>query len=469
MTSSDIVEQLSKHRTIGGAPRHELEWLAARGSLGHLAPGDLVLASGRPVEDLYIVLSGRITIFSGTGPQKLWEWPEGDVSGRLPYSRVGASPGDVIADEPTDVFIMSGEHLPAMMRECSALTTILVHSMLDRARGFTSVDLLDEKLRSLGRLSAGLAHELNNPASAIERSAALLGRLIEDSERATRALGNAHLTDAQLAALDDVRQSCVSARQRGVLSPLAQSQREDTIAAWLTKSGLDPALADALAETAVTLDALDRLASAVRGPVLNDGVRWIAATCSARNLASEIQEAATRISRLVASIKGFTHMDQVTVPEPVDVVKGIDDTVTMLRSKARHKSAAITVDVEPDLPKARGFAGELNQIWLNLIDNALDAISESGHIDVRAAHERQHVVVRVIDNGSGIPEHIRNRLFEPFATSKPIGQGTGMGLEIAWRLVRHNDGDIRVVESRPGRTEFRVELPAIVTEGAAAS
>jgi signal transduction histidine kinase len=469
MSSPDIVERLSKHRTIAGAPRHELEWLAARGSMRHLGPGDLVLASGRPVEDLYIVLSGRLTIFRGTSPQKLWEWPEGDVSGRLPYSRVGASPGDVIADERTDVFVISGDHLPAMMRECNALTTILVHSMLDRARGFTSVDLLDERLRSLGRLSAGLAHELNNPASAIERSASLLGRLIADSERATRALGNAHLTDAQLAALDEVRQSCVSTRKRGVLSPIAQSQREDSIAAWLADNGLDRAAADALAETAVTLEALDRLGSAVRGPALDDSVRWVAATCSARSLASEIQEAAARISRLVTSIKGFTHMDQATVPEPVDVEKGIDDTVTMLRSKARHKSASITVDVEPHLPRARGFAGELNQIWLNLIDNALDAIADSGHVDVRATHERQLVVVRVIDNGSGIPDHIRNRIFEPFATSKPIGQGTGMGLEIAWRLVRHNDGDISVVESRPGRTEFRVEIPAVVAEGGAAS
>jgi len=469
MSSSDIVEQLSKHRTLGSASRTELEWLAAHGSLRHLSAGETLVAYEKPVEDLYVVLSGRMTILRGTGPQKQWEWREGDVTGVLPYSRVSASPGDVIADEPTDLFVMPGGHLPALMRECDDLTVILVHTMLDRTRGFKAADLLDEKLRSLGRLSAGLAHELNNPASAIERSASLLGRLLGDSERATRALGDAHLTDTQIAALDEVRQSCVSTRQRGVLSPLAQSQREESIAAWLEKNGLDQAIADALAETAVTLEALDRLASAVRSPALNDAVRWVAATCSARNLASEIQEAASRISRLVTSIKGFTHMDQATVPEPVDVEKGIDDTVTMLRSKARHKSASITVDVEPDLPRARGFAGELNQIWLNLIDNALDAIEDSGHVDVRATHERQLVVVRVIDNGRGIPDHIRNRLFEPFATSKPIGQGTGMGLEIAWRLVRHNDGDIRVVESGPGRTEFRVEVPAVVTEGGAAS
>ncbi len=468
MISADIVDQLSKHRTIGGAPRAELEWLAEHGSLRHLGAGDVMLASGRPVEDLDIVLSGRLTIFRGAGPQKLWEWREGDVTGRLPYSRVGASPGDVIADEPTDIFVMPGDHLPAMMRGCDALTEILVHSMLDRTRGFTSVDLLDEKLRSLGRLSAGLAHELNNPASAIERSAALLERRIEDSERATRALSNARLTDAELAALDEVRESCLSTRQRGVRSPLAQAEREDAISDWLKKGTLEPAIADALSETAVTLEALDHLASAIRGPALSDALRWVAATCSARRLASEIQEAATRISVLVGAVKGFTHMDQAAVPEPVDVAKGIDDTVTVLRSKARSKSASITVEIEPGLPKARGFVGELNQIWANLIDNALDAIPDSGHIDVRATRERHSVVVRITDNGGGISEEIRDRIFEPFFSTKPVGHGTGLGLDIVRRLVRNNNGDVSV-ESQPGRTEFRVELPAVATVGGAAS
>jgi signal transduction histidine kinase len=468
MTEPDIVTRLLKHRTVGGTPRRELEWLAAHGSLRHLNVGDVLLASGKPVEDLDIVLTGRLTIFRGAGPQKLWEWREGDVTGLLPYSRAGGAPGDVIADEPTDIFVMSGDHLPTMMRECEAITSILVHSMLDRARGFTSVDLLDEKLRSLGRLSAGLAHEMNNPASAIERSAALLARRIEDSERATRALNNARLTDAQLAALDDVRESCVSTRQRGVRSPLAQAAREEAISDWLKRGSLEAAIADELSETAVTLEALDRLASKVQGPALNDALRWVAATCSARSLASEIQEAATRISVLVTAIKGFTHMDQAAVPEPVDVAKGIDDTVTVLRSKARSKSASIAVDVEPGLPKARGFVGELNQIWANLIDNALDAIPDSGHIDVRATRERHNVVVRITDDGSGIREEIRDRIFEPFFTTKPVGLGTGMGLDIVRRLVRNNNGDVSV-ESRPGRTEFRVELPAIATDGGAAS
>jgi signal transduction histidine kinase len=158
-------------------------------------------------------------------------------------------------------------------------------------------------------------------------------------------------------------------------------------------------------------------------------------------------------------------MDQAAVAEPVDVARGIDDTVTVLRSKARHKSATVVVDVEPGLPKALGFVGELNQVWSNLIDNALDAIAESGRIDIKAVLERQRVVVHVIDNGGGIPDHVREHIFDPFFTTKPVGEGTGLGLDIVRRLVRHNEGEISV-ESRPGRTEFRVALRAVTAESA---
>jgi signal transduction histidine kinase len=143
----------------------------------------------------------------------------------------------------------------------------------------------------------------------------------------------------------------------------------------------------------------------------------------------------------------------------VDLLQGLGNTVAVLKSKAKAKSVAVVVDVEPDLPRARGFAGELNQIWLNLIDNALDAVPEAGRVEVVAARERQRVVVRVVDNGAGIPDPIRERIFEPFFTTKPMGEGTGLGLDIVRRLVTHNDGEI-AVESRPGRTEFRVALPA---------
>ncbi|MGE5813651.1 MAG: sensor histidine kinase, partial [Acidobacteriota bacterium] len=315
---------------------------------------------------------------------------------------------------------------------------------------------------SLGRLSAGLAHELNNPASAIERSASLLEARLEDAERATRAFGASRLTDAQLAEVDAIRHSCLAAPVQGVPSPIEQAEREEAIAGWLADHGLDVTTADTLADTAVTFEALERFANAVDGPALDAVLHWVAAGCSVRHLASEIQEAATRISGLVVAIKGFTHMDQATVAEPVDLIQGLNSTIAVLRSKARSKSASVVVETEPNLPQVRGFIGELNQIWANLIDNALDAIPDGGRVEVLANREHDRVAVRLIDNGPGIPDQIRERIFDPFFTTKPIGHGTGLGLDIVRRLVRHNDGEI-TVESRPGRTEFRVALPIVET------
>ena len=461
MADADLVDRLTRHRALGGAPREELVWLAAHGTIRKLQAGDVLLTRHEPVENLWVILSGRVAIFvdRGTGPQKLLEWREGDVTGFLPYSRLKNPPGDSIAQEPSEILAVPRNCLGELIRECHEITSILVHTMLDRARYFTSNELHDEKMVSLGKLSAGLAHELNNPASAIDRSAALLASRLEDAERTTRMLGAARLTDAQLAAVEAVRGSCHETRQGGVRSPIEQAEREEAVAGWLADRGLDAGSAEALADTAVTFEALDRLSGAVEPPALDAALRWVAAGCSVRNLASEIQEAARRISGLVGAIKGFTHMDQANVPESVDLVRGIDDTVAVLRSKARSKSASVVVEAEPGLPPARGFVGELNQIWANLIDNALDAIAVSGRVEVSASRENGRMVVRVVDDGPGIPAEVRDRMFDPFFTTKPVGQGTGLGLDIVRRLVRHNEGEI-AVESRPGRTEFRVTLPA---------
>jgi signal transduction histidine kinase len=459
MTDNSLVDRLASHRTLGKAPRKELEWLAAHGNIRRLQAGDLVATKNAPIENIWIVLSGRMAIFvdRGAGSHKMMEWREGDVSGVLPYSRMKNPPGDTRALEDLEVLAIPVDCHREMIRECQEVTSILVHIMLDRARVFTSSDLHDEKMVSLGKLSAGLAHELNNPAAAIERTATLLAERLAGAEEAARSLGGARLSDAQLAAVDAARESCLATRTAGVRSPIEQAEHEDAIAAWLSAHRLDPKNAEALAETAVTTEALDRLAAAVEGPALDLALRWAANACAVRALAREIQEAAIRISGIVLAVKGFTHMDQATVAEPVDLARGLSNTVAVLRSKAKTKSASVTIQVEPDLPRVLGFAGELNQVWGNLIDNALDAIPEGGRVDVLAARENGSVVVRIVDHGSGIPEEIQGRIFDPFFTTKPMGEGTGLGLDIVRRLVRHNDGEISV-ESRPGRTEFRVVL-----------
>jgi signal transduction histidine kinase len=456
---TSILDRLSAHRLLAGAPPDQLAWLAARGHLEKLEAGAVLTPKGGAVRGLFIVLSGHLSIHidRGAGPHKAMEWRGGDITGVLPYSRLAATPGDVKAEAPTEVFMIPREEIPALIRDCGDVTAILVHVMLDRARQFTSSDLQEEKMSSLGRLAAGLAHELNNPAAAVARNAKGLRSGLSELEAASRALGAAGLSEAQEAAVERARGLCM--RAGGTTfgrSPIEQADREDALAAWLGRHDVDVAAAEALAESAVTLESLDELAGALDGAALRAALPWLIAGCATYRLASEIEASASKIHNLVAAVKGFTYMDQATMPKPVDIRQGLADTLAVLNGKARGKSVSVSLDAPAELPRVPGFGGELNQVWANLVDNALDAAR--GRVEVTAGRRGPSVVVRVVDDGPGLPAEIRERIFDPFFTTKPVGQGAGLGLDTARRIVRKHRGEIEV-DSRPGRTEFRVTLP----------
>ena len=464
MDESSLVSRLAQHRTLGSAPLRELEWLAAHGRLRHAEVGEDIRRDDAVMTNMLIVLNGHLTIMvdHGLGPRKVMEWRAGDVTGNLPYSRMGKPPGESVVDEAIDMVMIHRDNFPELIRECPVVTTTLVHLMLDRVRRFTTSDLHDEKMMSLGRLSAGLAHELNNPASAAARSGRLLAGELTRLEETSRALGAARLGEAQMAAVTRVCQACVASAS--VSSPIERADREEALADWLDRHLATPELASSLVDTAVTLADLDSLADALDDAALKAALEWLAADCYTRSLAADIERAATRMHSLVAAVKRSTYMDRAAVPEPVDLAVSLNDSIALLQHKARGKSVTVRLDLEPDLPHVLAIGGDLGQIWTNLIENALDSVSQSGHVTITAARRPQYVVVSVADDGPGIPEAIRDRIFDPFFTTKPVGQGTGLGLDIVRRLVGQNGGDIDV-DSAPGRTVFRVTLP--IAAGAA--
>ena len=459
---AQLVDRLAALPKVGAMPRAELKWLAAHGELQVYEPGLVIAPKGRRIEHLWVILSGSmaVQVDRGVGPRLVTQWGAGEVSGMLPYSRMTGPPGDNYLEERSEILTLHERHFPEMVHRCPRFTAHTVHCMLDRARSFSASDLHDEKMVSLGKLAAGLAHELNNPASATVRGAKQLLGMLPEADAAARALGSAGLSDQVAAVVAQVRAECIAQSAGVVLTPIQRADREDEIAAWLARRGLDADRAQTLADVGLTVASLDRIAEVTAGDGLDAALRSIAAGCATHALVLDIEQAATRIHDLVAAVKRFTYMDTLAGPEPVDVGAGLRDTVRVLAAKARSKHAGISLDLQEGLPRAHASGSELNQVWLNLLDNALDAIPDGGHVAVSGRAELDRVVVRVVDDGPGIAPDVVSHIFDPFFTTKPPGEGTGLGLDIARRLVRRYHGDL-AVESIPGRTEFRVSLAAV--------
>jgi signal transduction histidine kinase len=463
MQSESVVDGLAALPIFGSVPRNELEWLVAHGELRTLETGAVLNETTAPVDEMFILLAGRVGMYQqkGGASRKLLEAVAGQVLGTLPYSRFQRAPGTVVIEEDTTALVLHKRHFPMLMREHLELTTAFVHLMLDRARDYRSVQLNDDRLQSLSRLASGFAHELNNPASAAARTAQSLVGLLNEEERAARELAAARLSDDQLAVVDAVQHECGRTDQSR--TAIEAADREDDIAEWLARHGIEPAVAEALAASDVTMAALERLAGALPPEAVGIAARWIANGCAARVASHQIEAATGRIHDLVGAMKGFTFMDRAGVPEQVDVARGLADTLAMLEGKVRAKSATVRLETAAELPRVQGFGSEINQVWEHLVDNALDAIGHKGSVTITATGRGDSILVRVADDGPGIPEEIRARIFDPFFTTKPVGEGTGLGLDMARRIVRLHRGDIDFT-TQPGHTVFRVRLPAAGTQ-----
>ena len=456
--ATHLIDRLASLSNLAGIPRKELGWLVDHGHYAVYEVGTIVAPKGKPVNYLWIILSGKISIRvdRGVGPRLVTEWITGDVTGMLPYSRMSGPPGDNYIEQKAELLAIDVNLFPEMIHHCPSFTTYTVHCMLDRTRNFNTSDLQDEKMISLGKLSAGLAHELNNPASATVRDAKLMqDESLANLNAASRAFGATGLTEMQFSQVKNLCAKCLAKSDDLLLTPIQKADQQDEISDWLENHQINSDFAVPLADNSFTISHLKTLASVIPGDTLEVTLRWIVANCSTYSLAIEIEQAATQIYKVVNAVKKFTYMDNLVNKEIVDVASGIRDTINVLIAKTKSKNAVINLNIAENLPGVYANGSDLNQVWFSLVDNALDAISDSGRIQIEACSELNQLVVRIIDDGPGIASNEISKIFDPFFTTKPPGQGTGLGLDIARRLLRRYHGDISV-HSQPGRTEFRV-------------
>ena len=466
----NLLESLQKFPAFENVPDEQLQWVIDRAEDVTFPKETIIYKPGEPVDYLMLLAEGRIRIEAGSNgtSDELLTYEPHSILGVLPFSRMKSIPNRMVAETKTNVLRLHRDHLPELIRACYELTEALVHQMTTRVRDFTKMTQQTEKMASLGRLSAGLAHELNNPVAAVVRSVDTLKTHLHATPEAFKTVMRLNLTDEQVDSVQEVFFAKIDQQLTSHTQPLTLLERsslEDEVTDWLDDHGIDDSmdLAGPLVEYGFSVDDLNWLLEKIGDENLAGVTNWLVNNLVLERLVLDIGEASKRISTLVGSIKNYTHMDRGVGKEQVMLGDGIRNTLTLLEHKVRNKHIDLSLAIPDDLPAICGWPGELNQVWTNLIDNAIDALPDGGKLEITSEIDQQagglaFVLTKVIDNGPGVPADIRDKIFEPFFTTKEIGKGTGLGLDIVQGVVKHHNGSIKV-NSKPGHTEFSVCLP----------
>ncbi len=444
-------------------PPDQIECLLPYGQEVRLEPGDTLFREGEPESEFFVIREGEVRITKAVAGAEttLRVHGAGEFTGALSIFQGTDSIATGRAVSPCRLLRVDREGFGALLTACPEIAVTMLLAMAERRPEAETMTRQREKLAALGKLSAGLAHELNNPAAAARRAAADLRETLRRLNPLTLKLGELCLTPDVRAWLTGFAEEMMARGQSAASDDvLACSDAEDAVGDWLDVRGIPDGweLAPALVGAGLDPGGLDALAGRVGDAALPDTLAWLAAAAAADDLARQVEGSAGRISELVGAIKSYSYMDRAPTQD-VDVHEGLDSTLTILGHKL--KAIKVVKNYDRTLPRLAAFGGELNQVWTNLIDNAADALDGQGRgtLTVRTAREGKYALVEIADDGPGIPEDIQARVFEPFFTTKGVGKGTGLGLDISYRIVvdRHH-GEL-CVESRPGDTRFQARLP----------
>ena len=439
-------------------PDNQIDWFLSHAEEISIQAGDNFVRQGDPPDWMFVFLEGAFQ-WRGEFGGDIVVLPAnaGEISGVYPFSRMKKFTvgGRALTDGRLLRFPVS--LFPDLVQQMPELTTSLVAMMSDRVREGTRIEQQRDRLVSLGKLAGGLAHELNNPAAAATRAAGQLEEILAKLRDASFALGRRNPSDAQQSEIERM-ESALMQTGFSPLDSLSLSDLEDRLHAVLSPHAQDDTwqLAATLARCNLQPEALESLLAKLAPATARAAVTRIAASAESAVLLSVIRNSTSRISELVKTIKEYTYLDQAPV-QNVDIVRSLENTLIMLNHELRN-GISVRREYEPVPLLVDSFGSELNQVWTNLIQNAVDAMAGKGELRVRTSREDHHVVVEIGDNGPGIKPEVRSHIFEPFFTTKGVGEGTGLGLDTVQRIVKKHKGDIHV-SSIPGDTRFQVWLP----------
>jgi signal transduction histidine kinase len=439
-------------------PDDQIAWFISQSEERHYKAGDTYSHQGDPADAMFVILEGQIEMRGELGGETVaFPLKAGDVTGALPFSRMKQF--TVTARSVTDsrVARFPAARFPDLVQKMPELAQRLVGLMSDRIRETTRIEQQRDRLAALGKLSAGLAHELNNPASAAKRATSQLRDILKKIKDASLELGRRDLTSAQKAEIEKLETSLIQ-RDEPPPDALTVSDLEEQVDSLLRSHGQNDLwqLAADLARKNAKPAVLESLFAALDADTARAALVRIGASLEIASLLNEIESSTSRISDLVGAIKEYTHMDQAPVLN-VDIVRSLETTLTILNHKLK-RGVVVKRDYQGKPLLVNSFGSELNQVWTNIIDNAIDAMGGKGELRVRTYRDDACAVVEIGDNGPGISPEVEPHIFEPFFTTKGVGEGTGLGLDAVQRIVRKHRGSIQVT-SEPGDTRFQVWLP----------
>jgi signal transduction histidine kinase len=456
----EIAAALDRVGPLHGLSYEERLWLARHGEEVVAEPGSVLFEEGAPADRMLLILKGEIHVRrqQNNGPMALFIGRTGQMTGLLPFSRMKSYGGQGFAVSPVWGFLIQNSVFPEMLRVIPSMGQRVVSTLLDRVREVTRIEQQAEKLSALNKLAANLAHELNNPASAAQRAASSLVSELRANRQNRFKLVNLCLTEEQIRNIEGWEQRILSRR-----SPMESVHanefisREEAIRAWLIELPCDGSweIAAQLNEQGVTVEDLTALRAILEPKEACVALQFFARYLRSSRSVETLLNSTDRIFDLISAVKAYSYMDRAPILE-VDVPAGIDATLQMLHS--RMSNVTVERDYEADLPHISAYGSELNQVWTAIIENALDALGNQGILRIACRLEGEMFLVEIWDTGPGIPPELQDRIFEPFFTTKAPGQGLGLGLDNAMRIVRKHRGHLSV-RSEPGSTCFRVRLP----------